>query len=408
MYGARTSKRMGSRKVGNFDVQSKNTPGSGFNAIKVSLMYEASEHEGVESRYLLTLMYGASRYERVGSAHVGCLDVRCKSIQEIGFHDVSKFDVQDKNKRVGFRKVGNLDVRGKNIKESGFQNRQSPWCTEKNKLGSGFIAIKVTLMYEASEHERVGSRYVSSLDVRSKQVRKSWLCAWRLPWCTQQEHTREWALGKKQSKNIPRSGFQARIPESRLRLRSKLWCTEPEHTWDWVMGKKLTLTFLAALWSPDLLAVLYVMFFGVLHFPIWCPGSGHWRIFFKYTSVVRCGTSLYWFLTFAFFLTLIYWARTYRRDWLLGKEVTLMLGARTYQRLGSGQEVNINAREWVLGKKLTLLWRNEHEHTRDWFLGKKFTLMYGARSYQRFGSGQEGNIDVQSKNIPEIWFWARR
>ena len=46
----------------------------------------------------------------------------------------------------------------------------------------------------------------------------------------------------------------------------------------------------------------------------------------------------------------------------------------------------------------------EQEHTRDFVLGKKVTLRFKARSYQRFGSGQEGNIDVQSKNIPEIGF----
>ena len=28
--------------------------------------------------------------------------------------------------------------------------------------------------------------------------------------------------------------------------------------------------------------------------------------------------------------------------------------------------------------------------------------MYGARTHQRSGSGQEGNIGVQSKNIQEI------
>ena len=53
-----------------------------------------------------------------------------------------------------------------------------------------------------------------------------------------------------------------------------------------------------------------------------------------------------------------------------------MFKARTYQRFGSGQEGNID----VQSKNI----------------------------YQRLGSGQEGNIDVRSKNIPEIGFWARR
>ena len=50
----------------------------------------------------------------------------------------------------------------------------------------------------------------------------------------------------------------------------------------------------------------------------------------------------------------------------------------------------------------------KQEHVRDWDLGKKVTLMLKARTYQRVGSGQDGYIDVQSKNIPEIGLWARR
>ena len=54
----------------------------------------------------------------------------------------------------------------------------------------------------------------------------------------------------------------------------------------------------------------------------------------------------------------------------MGKKVTLMFGARTYQR-------------------------------NNWVLGKKLILIYKARTYQRLDYGQEGNIDVRSKNIPE-------
>ena len=51
-------------------------------------------------------MYGARAYKKVGS------------------WKVSKFDVQDKDKRVNYRKICNLDVQDKNIQESGFQKSQ--------------------------------------------------------------------------------------------------------------------------------------------------------------------------------------------------------------------------------------------------------------------------------------------
>ena len=41
--------------------------------------------------------------------------------------------------------------------------------------------------------------------------------------------------------------------------------------------------------------------------------------------------------------------------------------------------------------------------TREWVLDKKVILMFKARTNQRKGSGQEGNIGVQSKTTIEIW-----
>ena len=54
----------------------------------------------------------------------------------------------------------------------------------------------------------------------------------------------------------------------------------------------------------------------------------------------------------------------------MGKKVTLMFGARTYQR-------------------------------NNWVLGKKLIFIYKARMYLRLDYGQVGDLGVRSKNIPE-------
>ena len=89
-----------------------------------------------------------------------------------------------------------------------------------------------------------------------------------------------------------------------------------------------------------------------------------------------------------------------------------MFKARTYQRLGSGQEGNIDVQSMNLpeigsGQEGNIKC-SKQKHNRELVLGKKVTQMFKARTYQRFGSGQEDNTDVQSKNLPEIKFLTKR
>ena len=54
-----------------------------------------------------------------------------------------------------------------------------------------------------------------------------------------------------------------------------------------------------------------------------------------------------------------------------------------------------------MGKKVTLMFRAITYQRSNWVLGNKLICIYKARTYQRLDNGQEGNIDVPSKNIPE-------